>query len=580
MLAEEKFIKNNESDIFSLYEKSIQDLKGSVGVIQTHAAGKDIKELADRILALEQGHSDIFKAIGNNLSVINQSKSAVNQGIQSLQKSLAQIIVSIDMEEVELGMEGDIIDGTKSSLRREIKEYLALWSGKLLNIQDLLLFSKAESYESLEADLGKKITLSLKNCETLLTAVGSEELSGIWKKSMASVPEIEAFQKTLFSEWQKNQALMVRLDKTGSDVQAAAQEIAGLSRTNMDTGDRIGNRFSYGISAVTFALLVLFSFLIYRSITGPLKRAIAGLNEGADQVNSAARQISSSSQSLAEGSSEQAASIEETSSSLEEMSAMTRQNAENASQADNLIKEAGRVVAGANDSMKKLIESMEEISRASEETAKIVKTIDEIAFQTNLLALNAAVEAARAGEAGAGFAVVADEVRNLAMRAAEAAKNTARLIEGSAGKVKNGTELVDGADRAFSEVSTSAAKVAELIGEIAAASREQAQGVDQLNTAVTEMDKVTQQNAAGAEESASAAEEMSAQSEQMKSLVQELATIVDGARAANRSLVSKAEETRRNGVKRIGPKAALPVHALARESKPMPSMPDDDFSDF
>jgi methyl-accepting chemotaxis protein len=171
---------------------------------------------------------------------------------------------------------------------------------------------------------------------------------------------------------------------------------------------------------------------------------------------------------------------------------------------------------------------MNEISQASEETAKIIKTIDEIAFQTNLLALNAAVEAARAGEAGAGFAVVADEVRNLAMRAADAAKNTANLIEGSVKKIKSGSEIVARTNEAFGKVAQGAKKESELVGEIAAASQEQSQGIEQINKTVSEMEKVIQKNAANAEESASAAEEMSSQAHQMKGFVSELTGLVRG----------------------------------------------------
>ena len=250
-------------------------------------------------------------------------------------------------------------------------------------------------------------------------------------------------------------------------------------------------------------------------------------------MSAASSQVASASQSLAEGTTEQAASIEETSSSLEEMSSMTKQNADHSSQADHLMLETKNIVDKANASMGQLTTSMEEISRASEETSKIIKTIDEIAFQTNLLALNAAVEAARAGEAGAGFAVVADEVRNLAMRAGDAAKNTATLIEGTVKKVKEGANLVSGTNDAFKQVAAGSEKVAGLVAEIAMASKEQSQGIEEVNKAVTEMNKVTQQNASNAEESASASEEMNAQAEQMKVHVQGLVALVNGGKGNN-----------------------------------------------
>jgi methyl-accepting chemotaxis protein len=206
---------------------------------------------------------------------------------------------------------------------------------------------------------------------------------------------------------------------------------------------------------------------------------------------------------LSDSSSQQAASIEETSASLDEMASMTRRNADNTSEANNLMATVREAIEKSNKAMTELTRSMTDIARASEETQKIIKNIDEVAFQTNLLALNAAVEAARAGEAGAGFAVVADEVRNLALRATDSAKNTANLIQDIVNKVRGGEKLVSLTNDAFGSVITSSRKVQELMEEIAAASKEQSDGIHQINGAVAEMNRVTQQNAANAEELAS-----------------------------------------------------------------------------
>lgn len=284
--------------------------------------------------------------------------------------------------------------------------------------------------------------------------------------------------------------------------------------------------FGVAIGIALFSLLL--SYWMATSISSPINRFAESLDQGAEQVASASSEISATSQALAEGASEQAAAIEETSSSLEEMSSMTRRNADNAGHADSLMKEAGATINHTTAKMTDLTFSMKEISKASEETSKIIRSIDEIAFQTNLLALNAAVEAARAGEAGAGFAVVADEVRHLAMRAAEAAKNTSGLIEETVRKIKEGSEIVAKTSESFGQVAQSAVTVGGLVADISSASREQAQGIEQVNLAVVEMDKVVQNNAASAEESASAAEEMNAQAEQMKSMIIGLMAIVKG----------------------------------------------------
>jgi methyl-accepting chemotaxis protein len=328
-------------------------------------------------------------------------------------------------------------------------------------------------------------------------------------------------------------------DKEGKTI---GMFFVGISRHEVRSFNFMMMIFIAAVIAVGILVFVLTS----TSIANKVQHLAERLRESAEEVSTASSQISSVSHSLAEGASQQAAGLEETSSSTEEMASMTKNNAQYAAEAKILMEETSRVVDEANRSMTELTNSMGEISVASEATAKIIKTIDEIAFQTNLLALNAAVEAARAGETGAGFAVVADEVRNLAMRAADAAKNTANLIENTVKRVKNGSEIAVKTNEAFVKVAQGTKKSGSLVGEIAAACQEQSQGIEQINKAMAEMDKVVQKNAAGAEGSASAAEEMNAQAEQMKTFVQELASVVSGSRNGN-GMISRENPAQHEG---------------------------------
>ena len=313
--------------------------------------------------------------------------------------------------------------------------------------------------------------------------------------------------------------------------------------------------------AVALVVGIVVAFFIIRNSNGVLSTVARALDEGSDQVASAAAQVSSSSQSLAEGASEQAASLEETSSSLEEMASMTKRNSENAQKANDLAKQARSAADQGTADMQTMNAAMEAIKNSSDDIAKIIKTIDEIAFQTNILALNAAVEAARAGEAGMGFAVVADEVRNLAQRSAQAAKETAGKIEGAITKTAQGVGISQQVAGTLNEIATKVRQVDELVSEVAGASREQTQGITQVNIAVGQMDKVTQSNAANAEESAAAAEELNSQAEVMKQSVGELLQLVGG---QNRTEVKPSATPRRapaRSAKPAGPRLApLPTN--------------------
>ncbi len=294
---------------------------------------------------------------------------------------------------------------------------------------------------------------------------------------------------------------------------------------------------------VGFMVAIFLGVFITRSITGPVNRVIETIGSGSEQVSSASIQLSSSSQELAQGSSEQASSLEEISSNVEELTSMTKQNADNSRQANEMGSSAKKAGDESQAAVNKMSATVEGIKKASDETAQIIKTIDEIAMQTNLLALNAAVEAARAGDAGRGFAVVAEEVRNLAQRSAEAAKNTAALIEGMQKSSEDGVSAASVVEKTIDEITSTISKMTGLLNEVSAASGEQSGGLEQINSAITQLDQVTQRNAANSEETASASEEMSAQSEGLKSAVGDLKNIVGSSKNRGKQIEFQKKST-------------------------------------
>ncbi len=284
------------------------------------------------------------------------------------------------------------------------------------------------------------------------------------------------------------------------------------------------------LMAVPMAV-VIFAFVVWfvgSSAFKVIDRTVAGLKEVSRQIALASGHVFSVSRKIVDGASEQDRAIGESAASLHEISERTRQNAENAGNANTIMVQTTSMMDEATSSMDDLTESMERISGVSKETSKIIKNIDEIAFQTNLLALNAAVEAARAGEAGAGFAVVADEVRNLAIRAAEAAKNTSDMIQATLKEVGRGAEVVSKTRTAFIRAASEARRAGELVEEISAASKEQAGEVDQINRAIAAIEQVARENAVNARESVSASEEMNGETEKMGWFVSEMVVLVNG----------------------------------------------------
>jgi methyl-accepting chemotaxis protein len=315
------------------------------------------------------------------------------------------------------------------------------------------------------------------------------------------------------------------LDKASDELIAGA--MASVDAKNKET-DRVRNRNLTLIIAACGLLIgvVCLGIWVVRRVNTKLRSVVSQLTEGAGQVASAASQVASSSQSPAQGSSEQAASLEETSASSEEIKAMACRSSENAREAATLVTGSQQQFVQTNHSLHQMVAAMDDINTQSGKISKIIKVIDEIAFQTNILALNAAVEAARAGEAGMGFAVVADEVRNLAQRCAQAARDTASLIEESIAKSVDGKAKTDQVAAAIRLITGDANKIKTLVDEVSQGSVEQTRGIEEVAKAVTQMEHLTQTTAASAEESAAAAQELNAQSEALKNVVKELMGMV------------------------------------------------------
>jgi len=299
-----------------------------------------------------------------------------------------------------------------------------------------------------------------------------------------------------------------------------------------DAGDStIAAETSSWVTALMLAVAIIVGIVVVfavRQINTVLRTSMSEMEEASVQIVSAAGQVASSSQSLAQGASEQTATIEETSSASAEINSMAKRTTENSRSTAEMVTRSQEGFEKANQSLTEMVGAMDGINASSQKISKIIKVIDEIAFQTNILALNAAVEAARAGEAGMGFAVVADEVRNLAQRCAQAAKDTADLIEDSIQKSNGGRVKVDQVAVAIAAITAESSKIKVLVDEISLGSVEQSSGIDQISRAITQMEQVTQSSAANAEESAAAAEQLNAQAASMKDVVETLRAMVDG----------------------------------------------------
>ena len=374
--------------------------------------------------------------------------------------------------------------------------------------------------------------------EAILAAVGQDNDLTVAKSLSANLVEAKAIHArvtALSDSANFGEAQQQITERSSPVLDTAQQAAAGLVKRQeqvvAEAGDKAtssyrlgqGTMIAVGIAAMIFSMAGVW---IVGKINGSLRLVCQELREGGQLVVDASSQMAASAQSVSQGASQQAASLEETSAAMEEMAGMIRRNADSSQQAAVVVADATRVVADANSALAEMVNSMTTIRDSSSRVSKIIRTIDEIAFQTNILALNAAVEAARAGEAGMGFAVVADEVRNLAQRSAQAAKDTAALIDEAITSSGDGSKRVEQVAQAFGAITSNVTQIKGLVDEVSTASKQQALGIDQVTQAIRQMERVTQTSAATAEESAAACEQLNAQADLTVGVVQQLEQLV------------------------------------------------------
>ncbi len=409
------------------------------------------------------------------------------------------------------------------------------------NMLRSVLDPEAAEKQKFEADASK-------NKAGFVEALRSYEASTAGESGRETAAKLQQRMDALAPGWEK----MMAFSHQGKTAEAYAMykaEVAGpmtAAREQLDTmvvehkhesdaateeairAGQMGWWMSIGMGLLSIVVGIAVAWLMVSGLNSQMGTIVAELSDGSEQIASAAGQVSSSSQSLAQGSSEQAASLQDTSASSEEINSMARKNSDNARQMAGLVGKSQDMFVRTNEQLEEMVISMDEINDSSGKISKIIKVIDEIAFQTNILALNAAVEAARAGEAGMGFAVVADEVRNLAQRSAQAAKDTAMLIEESISKSNGGKMKVDQVAQAIRDITRDSASVKTLVDEVTLGSEEQSRGLQQISKSIMQMEQVTQTTAATAEESAAAAQELNAQSESLKDIVGNLSAMLGG----------------------------------------------------
>jgi methyl-accepting chemotaxis protein len=541
-------------------------LKGFLSSPQTESVRTpELMDVAQAIDALFQEFSDRGKSVPAQMDKLFEARNKAAATFAGADKAIHDALnVESDFYKRELGAEP--ID--PESLRRlaglveEINLAVDFDNASYQSFTRALLLKDTSLFEQTLSQVGE----ADKTLTDLLSTVKIKEVSEALRNAQKALEgdyeasiraTLKAFQEEAAETIQREAAAQKLIDKVNEFVSL----LSGIYQRSMnDTNNAMSHIVLVMLCGAAAALVIslVFSVFMTRGIISTIDVVIFSLSKSSHEVERSASRMTDSSNNLAQGAATNAASLEETNSALEQLTSMTGRNADNAVEANSLMDQALANVTQAETSMTQVIGAMDEISSSGHEIGKIIKTIDEIAFQTNLLALNAAVEAARAGEAGAGFAVVADEVRNLAIRSADAARTTADLIEATISNINSGSAMVNSTAEAFKAVEVNAAKVGSLVSEVAAASKEQREGISQITQAMNAMDKVTQANAATSEESAGEAARLARQARHLLSALDKIIELVHGAGATEIDLPQLAVAAKKQPPSLGAPSPAAP----------------------